>query len=214
MHEVGTGLLAGHIDRASYQKQMDYVKSKVSSGLVWNQTPTAIVKYIVTKDRCGLPVITNDVLSFPTVNTVDPRYATGITVILKTSQPVNQLIAFQNGKKLPVRKMTPSSFMADIDPTKGSVALTIVSAISLLEFTQKTPLTVKVRNTVLTAALPKGNYSIRLYKLNGTRVIKLSSGYSDGSSIRIPFPAAGVIGTFLLYLKINNSIYIKKLNLF
>lgn len=113
----------GHISIAKYRKLLDYVKTKVDSGILWMDVPTAVIKYIVTKNQCGTPSIKNTVLSFPGADDVDKKYATELTLLLTTKWNPSEVIGTQNGIKLTATKIEKNSFRMDVDPTKGDVML-------------------------------------------------------------------------------------------
>lgn len=211
MHEVGTGILWGHIDIANYQKHMDYVKSKVDAGLVWNATPTAVARYIMTKDKCGAPVITDNILSFSTANAVDPRYAAGITIMLAATDPINKISANQGGVAIPVTKISGTSFMMDVDPTKGTVTLSGISAITIDALTAQIPLIVRLKNRSLSFRLPDRNWDISLYTLNGIKISELMRGCNDSSDQTVILPSAIAAGNYLLSVTAGDIHFVKRL---
>ncbi len=186
MHEVGSGTLWGYIRVPEYEAHMDYVQSKVEAGQVWNATPTNVVKYIVTKDQCGTPVVSDNVLSFSSPDSVDPRYAVELTILLSTVNDPVEVSASQNGEDIPVDKLGAGSFSFDVDPTKGDVVLSGPSGVSFGNDTKQRSRWFSCNKKAITCFLPRGSYRIDLYSLQGRKISTLAFGYSQGSVIAIP----------------------------
>jgi peptidoglycan/xylan/chitin deacetylase (PgdA/CDA1 family) len=115
----------GHIGVAKYRALLDYVKEKVDAGQLWMAGPTAVIKYIMTKNQCGNPAVTDNVLRFPSADKVDPKYATEVSVLISTTWDPAEITGQQNGARLQARKTGRNRFILDVDPTKGDVALTM-----------------------------------------------------------------------------------------
>lgn len=115
----------GHISVAKYRALLDYVKEKVDAGVLWMAGPTAVIKYIMIKNQCGEPAVTNNILSFSSADAVDPKYATPISVVITTTGNPAAITGQQNRTTLQARKIGKNSFILDVNPTSGDIALTL-----------------------------------------------------------------------------------------
>jgi len=185
MHEVGSGELWGHIRVPEYQVHMDYVKSKVDAGIVWNAIPTNIVKYIVTKDQCGTASVSNNILSFSSAGEVDSRYVTELTILLTTQNGPLVVEASQNGTDITVDKLGTNRFSLEVDPTKGDVVLIGPSEITMKDFLSLPTPYITQNNYMITLTVPHGAYTVNLYSLSGQKIKTLVSGYTKGASEKI-----------------------------
>lgn len=113
----------GHISVAKYRALLDYVKEKVDAGQLWMDVPTAVIKYIMTKNQCGAPILKNNVLSFSSADAIDKKYTTEISVAITTSWNPSKVIGTQNGTQIEAIKIEKNSFMINVDPTKGEVVV-------------------------------------------------------------------------------------------
>ena len=115
----------GHISISKYRTLLDYVKKRVDAGVLWMDTPTAVMKYIVTKNQSGQAVLNNNVLSFSNPEKIDPQYATEITLVIKTSRFTKELSGIQGKATIVAKKVGFNTFLMDVNPQKGTIALAI-----------------------------------------------------------------------------------------
>jgi hypothetical protein len=114
---------------ADYQAHLDFVKAHVDNGDLWNATPTAVVRYIVTYNGAGAPSVSGNTLSFPSANIAE-RYDTPISVAL-TVPGATAVTAKQGGVDLPVKKNAAGKFIVEVNPKLGPVSLTHDGSLAL-----------------------------------------------------------------------------------
>lgn len=115
----------GHITIAKYRALCDYAKSKVDAGLLWIETPTAVIKYIMTNNQAGDAVLTNNTISFSTPDKIDKRYATDITLIIKTSMNPKEIVGTQGNVVIIARKVDRNQYLLDVNPLMGDIVLSV-----------------------------------------------------------------------------------------
>ena len=115
----------GHISINKYRALLDYVKKKVDAGILWMDTPSAIMKYLVTKNQSGDAVLNGNVISFSNPEKIDPTYATEVTLIIKTSWFTKELSGIQGKTTIVAKKVGNNNFMMDINPLNGNVTIAI-----------------------------------------------------------------------------------------
>ena len=106
-----------------YRVHLDYVKSKVDSGELWVDTPSAVLRYRFSRQYCGAPSVSGYQLGFPSPSCDCARYATPLSVVVTTAVDAPSALAAQAGKMLTTRKLAPNRFLVDVDPLGGPVAL-------------------------------------------------------------------------------------------
>jgi peptidoglycan/xylan/chitin deacetylase (PgdA/CDA1 family) len=106
-----------------YRAHLDYVKSKVDSGELWVDTPSAVVRYRFARQNCGTPSVSGYQLAFPMPSCDCARYATPLSVIVTTTVDAPSALAMQGGKMLPTRKLAPNRFVVDAEPLGGAIAV-------------------------------------------------------------------------------------------
>ena len=83
------------------------------------------MKYIVTKNQSGEVVFNDNVISFSNPEKIDPKYATEVTLVIKTSWFTKELSGIQGKAIIAAKKVGNNKFMMDINPLKGNVTLAI-----------------------------------------------------------------------------------------
>ena len=116
-----TTFFAMNVD--DYRAHLDYVKSKVDSGELWVDTPSAVVRYRFSRQYCGVPSVDGYQLSFPMETCDCARYAAPLSVIVTTAVDAPSAVATQDGKMLPTKKLAPNRFVVDVAPLGGPVAV-------------------------------------------------------------------------------------------
>ena len=106
-----------------YRAHLDYVKSKVDSGELWVDTPSAVVRYRFARQNCGTPSVSGYQLAFPMPSCDCARYATPLSVVVTTTVDAPSALAMQGGKMLPTRKLAPNRFVVDVEPLGGPIAV-------------------------------------------------------------------------------------------
>lgn len=106
-----------------YRAHLDYVKSKVDTGELWVDTPSTVVRYRFSREKCGVPSVTGYQLAFPPPTCDCARYAAPLSVIVTSAVDAPSAVATQDGKMLPTKKLGPSRFLIDIAPLGGPVAV-------------------------------------------------------------------------------------------
>ena len=106
-----------------YRAHLDYVKSKVDSGELWVDTPSAVVRYRFSRQYCGVPSADGYQLSFPTATCDCAHYAVPLSVIVTTAVDAASAVATQDGKMLPTKKLAPNRFVVEMAPLGGPVAV-------------------------------------------------------------------------------------------
>jgi peptidoglycan/xylan/chitin deacetylase (PgdA/CDA1 family) len=116
-----TTFFAMNVD--DYRAHLDYVKSKVDSGELWVDTPSAVVRYRFSRQYCGVPSVDGYRLSFPMASCNCARYAAPLSVIVTTTVDAPSAVATQDGKMLPTKKLAPNRFVVEMAPLGGPVAV-------------------------------------------------------------------------------------------
>lgn len=115
----------GHISVDKYRALLDYVKKKVDAGILWVETPTAVTKYIVTKNQTGEAILNNNILTFSNPSAINPKYATDITVVITASWFTKEITGRQGNNTITAKKNGSNRFVMDVNPLKGNVILAI-----------------------------------------------------------------------------------------
>jgi hypothetical protein len=106
-----------------YRAHLDYVKSKVDTGELWVDTPSAVLRYRFSRQYCGTPSATGYQLAFTPPSCDCARYASALSVVVTTAVDAPSALATQDGKMLATKKLGPNRFLVDADPLGGPVAL-------------------------------------------------------------------------------------------
>jgi hypothetical protein len=113
----------GPIDLASYKKHLEFLRDARKKGVLWTAPPSTIVRYRHARSACKASV-SGDTITFDTSNPECTKYATPISVIIKSASDVPRVDGTQAGASVPTRKLGENRFSITADPTKGPVALT------------------------------------------------------------------------------------------
>jgi peptidoglycan/xylan/chitin deacetylase (PgdA/CDA1 family) len=116
----------GHMSIKKYRALLDYAKKKIEAGLLWMDTPTAVIKYIMTKNSAGAAKFENNVVSFAPAGSFNTRYLTEITIVIETSGNLAGITGTQNGTEFKAEKNGKNNFIMDVDPTQGDIKLSII----------------------------------------------------------------------------------------
>ena len=106
-----------------YRQHLDYVRSKVDSGELWVDTPSAVLRYRFARQYCSPPTASGYLLTFPAASDECKRYATPLSVIFTTSVDVRGVVAQQDGQVLVASALGPNRFIVDLNPAGGPVAV-------------------------------------------------------------------------------------------
>ncbi len=111
------------VDR--YRTLLDYVSDNVERGLLWVEPPTTVLRYIMTREHIDGPhLVDGNALTFALPGGVDARYATEISVEIRTGRDVSSVTGKQGDKTITARKTGSRTFVMDINPVFGNVVLT------------------------------------------------------------------------------------------
>jgi peptidoglycan/xylan/chitin deacetylase (PgdA/CDA1 family) len=111
------------MDVDAYRAHLDYVKSKVDSGELWVDTPSAVLRYRFSRQYCGEPSVAGYQLAFPPPSCDCARYAAPLSVVVTTTLDAPSALATQGGQMRPTKKLGPNRFLVDVDPLGGPLAL-------------------------------------------------------------------------------------------
>jgi peptidoglycan/xylan/chitin deacetylase (PgdA/CDA1 family) len=106
-----------------YEAHLDYVKSKVDSGELWVDTPSAVVRYRFSRQYCGLPSPSGDTLGFAAPSPDCDRYGAPLSVLISSSVDAPSLLAQQDGAPLKTKRLGPKQFVVDVNPLGGPATL-------------------------------------------------------------------------------------------
>lgn len=106
-----------------YREHLDYLRSKVDSGELWVDTPSAVVRYRFARQYCELPTASSYLLTFPAPSEDCKRYATPLSVIFTTTEDARNVVAEQDGHELLASKLGPKRYLIDINPLGGPIAV-------------------------------------------------------------------------------------------
>lgn len=111
------------IEVEAYRVHLDYAKSKVESGELWVDTPTAVVRYRFARQYCGLPVTSGYSVGFANPSADCLRYAAPLSVIVTTAVDAPSVLVAQGAVMQASKKLGPNRFLVEIDPSLGPAAL-------------------------------------------------------------------------------------------
>jgi hypothetical protein len=118
--EAGNGF--GPIELSDYEAHLDFLVDAWRKNYVWTATPSEVIKYRRARTACGAAVA-DDTIAYDTSSGDCATYATPISVIVSTGNDVPSVQGLQNGEPVVTRKIGPSAFAIDADPTLGDVVL-------------------------------------------------------------------------------------------
>jgi hypothetical protein len=107
---------------ALYEAHLDFLVKAAKANQVWTATPTTILRYRHARAACKAQVQGN-MVTFDASSDECRKYATPISVIVKSASDVPSVAATQNGVAVSTRKIAPGTFSINAEPTAGSVAL-------------------------------------------------------------------------------------------
>jgi len=108
---------------ADYRTHLDYARSKVDSGELWVDTPSAVVRYRFARQYCGTPTPSGYLLAFTAPSADCVRYDTPLSVIFTTTEDVRSVVAQQGQLVQVATKLGPSRFLIDVNPAGGPIAV-------------------------------------------------------------------------------------------
>jgi Polysaccharide deacetylase len=111
----------GPVPLRTYEAHLDFLVNAWKANQVWTSTPTRIIKYRHARTACKATV-TGTNITF-TSSPDCTKYATPISVIVKSAKDVPGLKAMQGTNAVFVRKLGNALFSVTADPTAGPVAL-------------------------------------------------------------------------------------------
>ncbi len=112
------------VDR--YRALIDYAKEKADKGQLWVETPTAVIRYIMTREYIPAPRLVNgELLDFSIPDNFDLRYATELSFEINLDGKPSELIGLQAGKIIQAEKFGNNRFVMNINPAMGNVKLSI-----------------------------------------------------------------------------------------
>lgn len=187
-----------------YITMLDHLAEKKACDSLWVDIPSRVAAYIVLSNNTTLS--TSDSLITFDYGNLDPLYYTELTLKVPTKGAT--LSFTQNGKTIKsyTARLRPSTetVYIDVDPSRGPVHISKESANIIhpggTETIGETPL--HIGKSAISLTIPKGNYSITLFDLNGREVLHTVSGLSDGNTpLTIQHSLAA--GTYVFKLKRN-----------
>ncbi|HXU83135.1 MAG TPA: polysaccharide deacetylase family protein, partial [Polyangia bacterium] len=111
----------GPVPLRTYEAHLDFLVNAWKSNQVWTSTPTRIIKYRHARTACKATVAAG-AITF-TASPECTKYATPISVIVKSAKDVPGLKAMQGANPVFVRKLGNALFSVTADPTAGKVDL-------------------------------------------------------------------------------------------
>ncbi len=118
---VGNGF--GPVTLSIYTKHLDFLQKAYETNQVWTGTPSQVIRYRHARKTCKASV-TGSTIKFDISSAECKKFATPISVIIKTANDVPRVDGKQDGKQVETRKIGASTFSITADPTKGNVELT------------------------------------------------------------------------------------------
>jgi hypothetical protein len=111
-----------------YKAHLDYLVGKVSSGALWMEGPTRVLRYAFARSAqaCAPPTIAaGNTLHFPAPSAACQKVTTTLSYRVSTTDGSDPALVgvLQAGAILPVRRTSAGHFVADADPTKGDAVL-------------------------------------------------------------------------------------------
>jgi hypothetical protein len=112
----------GPVPLKVYEDHLDFLYLAWKSNLVWTSNPSTIIRYRHARTTCKASVAGN-AISYDVSNPECQKFATPISVLVKTGNDVPGLKATQAGQTVFTRKLGPNLFSVTADPTLGNVEL-------------------------------------------------------------------------------------------
>ena len=112
----------GPVTLSIYNKHLDFLVDAYKSNQVWTANPSEVIRYRHAAKACKASV-SGSTISFDTAAADCTKFATPISVIVKTSGDVPRVDATQGGVAVSTRRIADKTFSITADPTKGDVEL-------------------------------------------------------------------------------------------
>ncbi len=110
----------GPIPAKLFDEHLKFLAHLWKANLLWTCNPTECIKYRHARQAFTASISGNTIRYS---GSVDPKFATAISVVVSTSSDVGSLVATQNGEPVRTRKIGPSKFSVTADPTLGDVII-------------------------------------------------------------------------------------------
>jgi hypothetical protein len=107
----------GSVTLDAYRELLDHAVAKVKENLLWLETPSAVAKYIVTRNSIGAPVFKAGFLKF--TSAPDEKYLTPITLTMNTKNSPTSVDLILDGEVITSEKIGNNSFRFELIPTDG-----------------------------------------------------------------------------------------------
>jgi peptidoglycan/xylan/chitin deacetylase (PgdA/CDA1 family) len=111
------------VTTGDYHIYLDYLKMKSDAGDLWVEGPTRVIRYRFAREKCAMPTVQGSTLKFGAPSADCTKYATPVSYIVTTTDDPATLKTTQGGTVYPARKLGPSKFAVDADPTKGDAVI-------------------------------------------------------------------------------------------
>jgi hypothetical protein len=121
-HPPANGQGFGPVPLRQYEDHLDFLYLGWKANQVWTSTPSTVIKYRHARTACKASV-TGNAITYDTTAPECTKFATPISVIVKTGKDLPGLKATQAGQTVFTRKLGPSLFSVTADPTAGKVDL-------------------------------------------------------------------------------------------
>jgi hypothetical protein len=121
LHSIGAA--GWEIELATYQAHLDYLKSNVTSGQLWVDNPSTVVRYRYAREACALPLGGASLLTPPAPSAECSKWATELTLRVNVSGAFNTLHLKQGQRRQSYARTAAGDFLIDVDPSAGNVLL-------------------------------------------------------------------------------------------
>jgi hypothetical protein len=112
----------GPVPLTIYTKHLDFLQKAWATGQVWTGAPSEVIRYRHARKACKAS-ISGTTIKFDSSSSECQKYATPISVIVKTSNDVPRVDGKQDGVLVETRKLAANTYSISADPTKGDVEL-------------------------------------------------------------------------------------------
>lgn len=112
----------GCIKTDDYRELIDSVASKAKQGLIYHDTPTAICKYIVTRNGAK-PSIDGSAVSF--AKDMQEKYATDVSMVVTLQNSVENISCTQDGKEITLTKLADAQYRLYANPINGALKFVV-----------------------------------------------------------------------------------------
>ncbi len=111
----------GHISVKDYQALLDHAVAMRKEGKLWIDTPTRVIKYIMTLNGLGDASYKQNSIHFSGLDTLDKKYATDVTLSITTRNNPKDLYFMQGDRRIKAEKREDNLFTIDINPLLGEL---------------------------------------------------------------------------------------------